>query len=126
MWDSSKLFKDEIQILNGGMYMARFGDYEVSINKDDELLDRIRKGGKIYPSDLGYVIPTQHSNVLRIVLDTPSIRTEYDKEKCTLTAKQNINDLLIDKNILAFTDDDKLYFMDKTTLEIVSEFDKVK
>lgn len=112
--------------------MSKFGEYKVYINKDkdDELLDKIRNGYDITYSDLypntKYVIPPQKEKIFTIRLENPKIKTEYDATNCKLTVTQDISDFLTNDNIIAFRDKEKLYFMDKSRLEIVAEFDVVK
>lgn len=63
------------------------------------------------------------AKIFKISLESPNIKTEFNEETCKLTVKQDISYLIRD-DIVPFKDGDKLYFMDKDTLEIISEFDR--
>lgn len=63
--------------------------------------------------------------IIKMMLKNPRLTTYSEDESSSINVSEDISHLFRD-NIVGFKDDDKVYFMDKITLEIVSEFDRVK
>lgn len=64
--------------------------------------------------------------IFKVILENPNRVIESNEETGMVKITENIKYLIASNNIVPVTDHDKLYFVNKDTLEVVSEFYRVK